>query len=186
VGPSSERQDARLDASADVRVPAGGRGGVSRTAERRRDTHRLCHRPSVRLRARARVSRRDRAVEGVRARERLHRAAGIVAEKPPPGSGGALVSRAPRRLRSRERHAARSRRAVQVRSLVLRVHRLSSSGAAVRALLPVLMVAVSLATHYELYHDWQKAIAFCRTLPDVSPPEPVTFHMYWRESHSRF
>jgi hypothetical protein len=48
------------------------------------------------------------------------------------------------------------------------------------------MVAVSLATHYELYHDWQKAIAFCRTLPDVSPPEPITFHMYWRERHGRF
>jgi len=48
------------------------------------------------------------------------------------------------------------------------------------------MVAVSLATHYELYHDWRKAIAFCRTLPDVSPPEPITFHMYWRERHGRF
>ena len=48
------------------------------------------------------------------------------------------------------------------------------------------MVAVSLATHYELYHDWHKAIAFCRTLPDVSPPEPITFHMYWRERHGRF
>jgi hypothetical protein len=47
------------------------------------------------------------------------------------------------------------------------------------------MVAVSLATHYELYHDWQKAIAFCRTLPDVSPPEPITFHVYWRERHGR-
>jgi len=48
------------------------------------------------------------------------------------------------------------------------------------------MVDVSLATHYELYHDWRKAIAFCRTLPDVSPPEPITFHMYWRERHGRF
>jgi hypothetical protein len=48
------------------------------------------------------------------------------------------------------------------------------------------MVDVSLATHYELYHDWEKAIAFCRTLPDVSPPEPITFHMYWRERHGRF
>jgi len=47
------------------------------------------------------------------------------------------------------------------------------------------MVDVSLATHYELYHDWRKAIAFCRRLPDVSPSEPVTFHMYWRERHGR-
>jgi hypothetical protein len=46
--------------------------------------------------------------------------------------------------------------------------------------LPVL-IALSPATHYELYHDWRKAIAFCRTLPDVSPGDPVTFHMYWRE-----
>ena len=48
------------------------------------------------------------------------------------------------------------------------------------------MVDISLATHYELYHDWRKAIAFCRTLPDVSPSEPVTFHMYWREAHGRW
>jgi glycosyl transferase-like sugar-binding protein len=48
------------------------------------------------------------------------------------------------------------------------------------------MVSVSLETHYELYHDWRQAIAFCRTLPDVSPPEPVTFHMYWRERFGRF
>ena len=43
------------------------------------------------------------------------------------------------------------------------------------------MIAISLETHRELYHDWQKALAFCRTLPDVSPREPVTFHMFWRE-----
>jgi hypothetical protein len=48
------------------------------------------------------------------------------------------------------------------------------------------MVPVSLDTHYELYHDWRKAIAFCRTLPDVSPSERVTFHMYWRERFGRF
>ena len=48
------------------------------------------------------------------------------------------------------------------------------------------MVSVSLDTHYDLYHDWRKAIAFCRTLPDVSPSEPVTFHMYWRERFGRF
>jgi hypothetical protein len=48
------------------------------------------------------------------------------------------------------------------------------------------MVPVSLATHYELYHDWRKAIAFCRTLPDVSPAEPITLHMYWRERFGRF
>jgi hypothetical protein len=47
--------------------------------------------------------------------------------------------------------------------------------------LPVL-ITLSPATHYELYHDWRKALAFCRTLPDVGPSEPVTFHMYWRES----
>ena len=48
------------------------------------------------------------------------------------------------------------------------------------------MVDVSLATHYELYHDWRKAIAFCRTLPDVPPSDPVAFHMYWREAHGRW
>ncbi len=47
------------------------------------------------------------------------------------------------------------------------------------------MIAVSPATHAELYHDWQRAIAFCRTLPDVSPPAPVTFHAYWRERYGR-
>lgn len=48
------------------------------------------------------------------------------------------------------------------------------------------MIAISLATHDELYHDWRKAIAFCRTLPDVSPPGAVRFHVYWRERHGRF
>lgn len=49
-----------------------------------------------------------------------------------------------------------------------------------------LLIAVSPATHYELYHDWRKALDFCRTLPDVSPGEPVTFHMLWRERCGRF
>ena len=48
------------------------------------------------------------------------------------------------------------------------------------------MVDISLRTHYELYHDWRKALEFCRTLPDVSPPAPVTFHMYWRERHGKW
>ncbi|MFI5179377.1 MAG: glycosyltransferase [Vicinamibacterales bacterium] len=48
------------------------------------------------------------------------------------------------------------------------------------------MINISLATHYELYHDWQKALAFCRTLPDAAPREPVTFHMFWRERSGRF
>ena len=43
------------------------------------------------------------------------------------------------------------------------------------------MIQIAPATHYELYHDWRKALAFCRTLPDVPPREPVTFHMFWRE-----
>ena len=43
------------------------------------------------------------------------------------------------------------------------------------------MIAISLETHRELYHDWQSALTFCRTLPDVSPREPVTFHMFWRQ-----
>jgi hypothetical protein len=49
-----------------------------------------------------------------------------------------------------------------------------------------LLIDISLQTHYELYHDWQKALAFCRTLPDVAPREPVTFHMFWRERSRRF
>jgi glycosyl transferase-like sugar-binding protein len=48
-----------------------------------------------------------------------------------------------------------------------------------------LLIALSPATHYELYHDWRKALEFCRTLPDVGPPEPITFHMYWRERVGR-
>jgi hypothetical protein len=44
-----------------------------------------------------------------------------------------------------------------------------------------LLIQISAATHYELYHDWRKSLDFCRTLPDVAPPEPVTFHMFWRE-----
>jgi hypothetical protein len=44
-----------------------------------------------------------------------------------------------------------------------------------------LLISISPATHYELYHDWQKALDFCRALPDVPPSEPITFHMYWRE-----
>ena len=28
------------------------------------------------------------------------------------------------------------------------------------------MVSISPSTHYELYHDWCKALAFCRALPD--------------------
>jgi hypothetical protein len=51
--------------------------------------------------------------------------------------------------------------------------------------LPVL-ITLSPQTHYDLYHDWRKAIAFCQSLPDMSPSEPVRFHMYWRERHGRF
>jgi glycosyl transferase-like sugar-binding protein len=49
-----------------------------------------------------------------------------------------------------------------------------------------LLIDLSPATHYELYHDWRKAIEFCRALPDVSPLEPVMFHMYWRERVGRW
>jgi hypothetical protein len=44
------------------------------------------------------------------------------------------------------------------------------------------LILVSPDTHYELYHDWRKALAFCRSLPDVKPSAPVTFHMFWRQS----
>src|SRR5438105_458763 len=46
------------------------------------------------------------------------------------------------------------------------------------------MIAVSLQTHYELYHDWREALAFCRGIPDLPPPRPTTFHMYWRQRRS--
>jgi Glycosyltransferase sugar-binding region containing DXD motif len=49
-----------------------------------------------------------------------------------------------------------------------------------------LLINLSPATHDELYHDWRKALEFCRALPDVSPSEPVTFHMYWRERVGRW
>ena len=48
------------------------------------------------------------------------------------------------------------------------------------------MIQISPATHYELYHDWRKALAFCRTLPDAAPREPVAFHMFWRERAGGF
>jgi len=43
------------------------------------------------------------------------------------------------------------------------------------------LIRISAATHAELYHDWRKALEFCRALPDAPPREPVTFHMFWRE-----
>jgi len=48
------------------------------------------------------------------------------------------------------------------------------------------LIAISPSTHYDLYHDWRKALEFCRGLPDVAPPEPVTFHMYWRQRRAGF
>ena len=42
-------------------------------------------------------------------------------------------------------------------------------------------VTISPDAHPELYPDWRKAIAFCRTIPDVAPREPVLFHMFWRQ-----
>ena len=44
-----------------------------------------------------------------------------------------------------------------------------------------LLIRISPETHAELYHDWRKALDFCRSLPDIPPREPITFHMYWRE-----
>jgi hypothetical protein len=38
----------------------------------------------------------------------------------------------------------------------------------------------------DLYHDWRKALAFCRTIPEVGPPEPVVFHMFWRQRRPGF
>ena len=43
------------------------------------------------------------------------------------------------------------------------------------------VVSISPASHYECYHDWCKALTFCRALPDLAPARPVTFHMLWRE-----
>jgi hypothetical protein len=48
------------------------------------------------------------------------------------------------------------------------------------------LIAISPETHYELYHDWRKALAFCASLPDASPREPVTFHMFWRQRRTGF
>ncbi len=49
-----------------------------------------------------------------------------------------------------------------------------------------LLIQISASTHHELYHDWRKALEYCRALPDVSPPEPVAFHLFWREKSGRF
>jgi hypothetical protein len=43
------------------------------------------------------------------------------------------------------------------------------------------LIAISPGTHYRRYHDWQKALTFCRDLPDSSPQAPVTFHMFRRQ-----
>jgi len=48
------------------------------------------------------------------------------------------------------------------------------------------VIAISPGTHPDLYHDWRTALTFCRTLPDVSPREPVTFHMFWRQRRAGF
>jgi hypothetical protein len=48
------------------------------------------------------------------------------------------------------------------------------------------VIAISPQTHYELYHDWRKALALCRSTADVAPPAPVTFHMFWRQSRGAF
>jgi hypothetical protein len=48
------------------------------------------------------------------------------------------------------------------------------------------VIAISPDTHADLYHDWRSALTFCRTLPDVSPREPVTFHMFWRQRRAGF
>jgi hypothetical protein len=48
------------------------------------------------------------------------------------------------------------------------------------------VIAIAPDTHYELYHDWQKALAFCRAVPDRSPSETVPFHMFWRVRRAGF
>jgi hypothetical protein len=48
------------------------------------------------------------------------------------------------------------------------------------------VIDISIDTHRELYHDWRAAIAFCRTLPDVSPPEHTPMHLFWRERRGRW
>jgi hypothetical protein len=48
------------------------------------------------------------------------------------------------------------------------------------------VVAISPDTHAVLYHDWRQALTFCRALPDLSPREPLTFHMFWRQRRAGF
>jgi Glycosyltransferase sugar-binding region containing DXD motif len=48
------------------------------------------------------------------------------------------------------------------------------------------LIAISPETHYELYHDWRKALTFCQALPDASPREPTWFHMFWRQRRGGF
>jgi glycosyl transferase-like sugar-binding protein len=48
------------------------------------------------------------------------------------------------------------------------------------------LISISPQTHDELYHDWRKALRFCRTLPDISPEKPLTFHMFWRQRRPGF
>jgi hypothetical protein len=48
------------------------------------------------------------------------------------------------------------------------------------------MNAISPETCPDLYRDWRRAVAFCRTIPDVPPPGPVAFHMFWRHRRPGF
>jgi len=48
------------------------------------------------------------------------------------------------------------------------------------------VITISPDTHYDLYHDWRQALALCRSVPDTSPPDDVTFHMFWRGRRAGF
>src|SRR5581483_9349611 len=153
---------------------------VPRSRECRRDARRFCDRPPIAGDPRARLPRHRRSVARVRDEQGVHRAGRIVAPQPSAGSGGAVVPGPPGGLLVRRRFARGPRRPLQVRPLVLSLHRLPRACAGVRLVLPVL-IALSPATHPELYTDWRQALDFCRALPDAAPSEPITFHMYWRE-----
>src|SRR3989442_5665873 len=88
-------------------------------------------------------------MEGVRDGEGLHRPSRVVAQEPSAGSGRVVVPRSQGRLSIRDRCAGTDRRAMQMRPLVLPVHRLSCPGWVVRSVLPVVGVLTA-------YHEVTK------------------------------
>ena len=171
VGADVGRHDAAVDAPADVRVSR--RRSRRRTATARTRTRRSsASRSAARRRTRGRPSIATSSRRGRRARwpRTASRRTGRRA-----GTTGRIrrccrISCIAPAMRSRTTRADELGVRTQVRSLVLSLHRVRRAARRVRPNLPGMtsrhhscpLIAISPQTHYELYHDWQKALTFCR------------------------